>query len=151
MVLVRETTLEEWEILRNIRLEALVDSPDFFGSTHADQLAITEIAWRESIARGGTFFAYTSGSNGTLPSGLVGGLHEVPNTVELVSLWVRPKARGQGVGQALVRAVMGWARERRATRVHLWLTDTNEPARLLYQRCGFTLTGESQPLPSNPE
>ena len=69
MVLVSETTLEEWQVLRNIRLEALADSPEFFGSTYADQLAITEMAWRESIARGGTFFAYVSGSNGTLPSG----------------------------------------------------------------------------------
>ena len=73
------------------------------------------------------------------------------NTVELVSLWVRPKARGRGVGKGLVRAVVDWARERRAARVHLWLTDTNTQARLLYEGCGFTLTDESQALPSNPE
>jgi ribosomal protein S18 acetylase RimI-like enzyme len=35
--------------------------------------------------------------------------------------------------------------------VHLWVTEANRPARLLYERCGFTLTGERQPLPSNPD
>jgi hypothetical protein len=28
--------------------------------------------------------------------------------------------------------------------------EANRPARLLYERCGFTLTGERQPLPSHP-
>jgi ribosomal protein S18 acetylase RimI-like enzyme len=46
--------------------------------------------------------------------------------------------------------VIGWARDRQATSVHLWVTETNAPARALYQRCGFTLTGERQPLPSDP-
>ncbi len=128
MVLVRKTTLAEWKVLRDIRLEALRDSPDFFGSTYQDQQAITPMAWRASIARGVTFFAYLSWSTGASPSGLVGGLHEVPDTVELVSLWVRPEARGQGVAKGLVRAVVDWAREHRAGRVHLWLTKTNDQA-----------------------
>jgi GNAT superfamily N-acetyltransferase len=66
-------------------------------------------------------------------------------------LWVRPAARGQGVAKGLVRAVVDWARDHQAARVHLWLTKTNDQALLLYQRWGFTLTGESQPLPSNPK
>jgi ribosomal protein S18 acetylase RimI-like enzyme len=34
--------------------------------------------------------------------------------------------------------------------VHLWLTETNSRARMLYERCGFTVTAERQPLRSNP-
>ncbi len=41
-------------------------------------------------------------------------------------------------------------RERDATSVHLWVTETNKHARLLYERCGFSVTAERQPLPSNP-
>ena len=65
-------------------------------------------------------------------------------------MYVRPRGRGRGVGEALVAAVIGWAAARRATSVHLWVTETNAPARALYQRCGFALTGERQPLPSDP-
>ena len=34
--------------------------------------------------------------------------------------------------------------------MHLWVTETNKRARLLYERYGFSLTAERQPLPSNP-
>jgi ribosomal protein S18 acetylase RimI-like enzyme len=33
--------------------------------------------------------------------------------------------------------------------MHLWVTESNIDARKLYERCGFSLTGEIQPLPSN--
>jgi ribosomal protein S18 acetylase RimI-like enzyme len=63
---------------------------------------------------------------------------------------IRLQARGRGVGEALIDVVIGWARERDATSVHLWVTETNKHARLLYERCGFSLTAERQPPPSNP-
>jgi len=65
-------------------------------------------------------------------------------------MWVRPQARGHGVGEALIAAVLEWAQARHARSVHLWVTEANKPARRLYERCGFKPTGERQPLPSNP-
>jgi len=76
---------------------------------------------------------------------------EASGVVELVSMFVRPQARGRGVGEALIDAVVGWARDNNAASVHLWVTETNKHARRLYDRCGFTTTGERQPLPSNPD
>jgi ribosomal protein S18 acetylase RimI-like enzyme len=66
-------------------------------------------------------------------------------------MWVRPHARGHRIGEALIEAVVGWARAERLGRVHLWVSETNDPARRLYERFGFTATGERQPLPSHPE
>jgi GNAT superfamily N-acetyltransferase len=151
MVVVRAATAEEWQVLRDIRLEALRDAPNSFGATYDQQAALAETDWRRRISRGGTFFAYIDEANGTMPAGLVGGLPETPDRVELVSLWVRPGARGLGVGEALVTAVIDWALRRNATAVHLWLTEKNEFARKLYQRCGFIPTDERQPLPTKPD
>ncbi len=39
MVLVRETVPDDWRALRDIRLTALRDEPDAFGSTYAEQVA----------------------------------------------------------------------------------------------------------------
>jgi GNAT superfamily N-acetyltransferase len=70
--------------------------------------------------------------------------------VELIGMFVRPQARGRGVGEAIIDTVVGWAIQKGATTVHLWVTETNKHARLLYERCVFTATAERQPLPSNP-
>ncbi len=150
MVLVRETVMEDWQALRDIRLAALRDAPDAFASTYAEQAAFEEADWRQRIARGGAFLAYIPEVDASGPAGLAGGYQQGPGTVGLISMFVRPRARGRGVGEALIAAVLDWARARNATLVHLWVTETNKPARLLYERCGFSLTGERQPLPSNP-
>ena len=151
MVVVRAATMEEWQVLRDIRLDALRDAPNAFGSTYAEQVASVEADWRRRLSRGGTFFAYVPEVNGDEPTGLVGAFQGNPGTVELVSLWVRPHARGLGVGEALVAAVVDWARARNARSVHLWLTETNRHARILYERCGFWPTHERQPLPAKPD
>jgi GNAT superfamily N-acetyltransferase len=150
MVLVRQPALEDWQALRDIRLEALRDAPSAFGSTYEREVVRGESQWRDRISRGGTFLAYLPELTAPEPAGLIGGYQEDPVTVELVSMYVRPRARGRGVGEALVAAVIGWARDHNAAQVHLWVTETNAPARALYDRCGFALTGETQPLPSDP-
>lgn len=151
MVLVREAVNDDWQALRDIRLAALRDAPYAFGSTYERAAAFGEADWRRRIASGGSFLAYLPEVGASEPVGLAGGYPETPGTVELVSMYVRPQARGRGVGEALVAAVIDWARTRDAASVHLWVTETNKPARLLYERRGFTRTGERQPLPSNPD
>jgi ribosomal protein S18 acetylase RimI-like enzyme len=150
MVLVRETVMGDWQALRHIRLEALRDAPTAFGSTYEGESLRGEEHWRARIARGGTFLAFISGPSTAGPVGLIGGYQEDAETVEMVSMYVRPCARGRKVGEALVATVIDWAGNKNAASVHLWVTETNARARALYERCGFTLTGERQPLPSDP-
>lgn len=148
MVLVRATVLDDWQAMREIRLEGLRDAPDAFGSTYARDAAFEPAEWHRRATRDGSFFAFIRGL--AEPAGLAGGYEEEPGVVELISMFVRPAARGHGVGEALVDAVVAWAKDKGATAVHLWVTESNQPAVLLYERCGFTVTPERQPLPSNP-
>ena len=150
MALVRETVMDDWPAMRDIRLAALLDAPDAFASTYGEQSAFEEADWRDRIARGGTFLAYLPEVDASEPVGLAGGYQAGPGTVGLISMFVRPRARGCGVGEALIATVLDWACARNAASVHLWVTETNKAARLLYERCGFSPTGERQPLPSNP-
>jgi GNAT superfamily N-acetyltransferase len=147
MVLVRATTLDDWQAMREIRLQALRDAPDAFASNYAREAGFERDEWHRRAARDGSFLAFLD--QGEL-AGLAGGFEEEPGVAELVSMFVRPQARGHGVGEALVDAVAAWATSRNAASVHLWVTETNKPAIRLYERCGFTATSECQPLPSNP-
>ena len=58
MVLVRQPVVEDWQALRDIRLEALRDAPSAFGSTYEREVVRGETHWRDRISRGGTFLAY---------------------------------------------------------------------------------------------
>lgn len=145
---VRVARPDEWRTLREVRLAALLDAPYAFGSTHAREVAFAEADWRRRLGRGVTFLALRDGQ----AVALAGGVHsdEAEGAVDLVSMWVHPSARGRGTGEALVAAVAGWASDQGAARLRLWVTETNAAARRLYERCGFTPTGELQPLPSDP-
>ena len=83
------------------------------------------------------------------PAG-VSGVYTADGVADLVSMWVRPSARGRGVGESLIEAAAAWAKARGYDTLYLWVTESNAPARRLYQRYGFTPTGERQPLPSDP-
>ncbi len=150
MVLVRETVTADWQAWRDIRLLALRDAPDAFSSTYAEQIRLGADHWRQRVAGCGLFLDWTPEVSRAEPAGMAGGYQAAPGTVELISMFVRPQARGRGVGEVLIDAVIGWARERDATSVHLWVTETNKHGRLLYERRGFSVTAERQPLPSNP-
>jgi GNAT superfamily N-acetyltransferase len=150
MVLVRPTTIADWQMLREIRLQGLKDAPDAFSSTYAGESAFDDSVWHQRAARDGSFIAFIPEASTPGAAGLAGGYQEAPGVVELVSMFVRSQARGHGVGEALIDAVVAWASAKNATSVHLWVTETNKPALRLYERCGFTPTDERQPLPSNP-
>ncbi|HEY0717553.1 MAG TPA: GNAT family N-acetyltransferase [Streptosporangiaceae bacterium] len=149
MTELRTVGADDWRAMRDIRLDALRDAPYAFASTYAREAAFPEQIWRERARSGNSILAYRP-EFGQQPVGLVGSIQDVPDELELVSMWVRPQARGRQVGPALIEAVVERARRGQQSRVHLWVTESNVPARRLYERCGFSLTGERQPLPSAP-
>jgi ribosomal protein S18 acetylase RimI-like enzyme len=148
MVMVREVTPDDWETLRGVRLAALREAPSAFGSTYAREASFTEEQWRGRISdRSVTYVAYRP--DNPEPAGLA-GVYVADGVADVVSMWVRPSARGNGVGEALIDATADWAKARDHDSILLWVTESNTSARKLYERCGFALTGERQPLPSDP-
>jgi GNAT superfamily N-acetyltransferase len=63
--------------------------------------------------------------------------------------WVAPSHRRQGVGKALLEAVVFWAKEQGFRRLRLWAPAAGVAALSLYRQAGFTDTGHRRALPSN--
>jgi len=143
-------TSEDWERVRDVRVRALEEAPFAFGSRLEEEQDRPESVWRESLERqaAATFLAIRSHET----VGLVRTFVEPEDvtSAKLVSMWVAPHARGQGVGRQLVAVVVQWAQDHDATSVQLWVTETNVAARRLYGSCGFVLSGGQQKLPSDP-
>ncbi|EST23263.1 bifunctional helix-turn-helix transcriptional regulator/GNAT family N-acetyltransferase [Streptomyces niveus] len=67
---------------------------------------------------------------------------EAPDTARLRLLLVEPEARGHGLGERMVDAVVDFARDAGYREVVLWTNDVLAAARKLYVRAGFTLVAE---------
>jgi GNAT superfamily N-acetyltransferase len=147
---IRAATEDEWERIRDLRLRALRDAPDAYGSTYEREAEETEQGWRGWVrgwdgADDQALFVSEEddGWNG-LALGVRWRAH--PDLANLYAMWVAPDARRAGRGRALVEAVRAWAAERGASTLHLCVTDSNEGAATMYERCGFVPTGERSPL-----
>jgi GNAT superfamily N-acetyltransferase len=153
-----EVTIERlqpdaWERLRTIRLHGLAESPDAFGTTHAQDLARPLTDWRKRLEvpleRAATFVALA----GELDVGVVTGRRsdDDATTAMLLGMWVKPEARRLGVGGVLVDTVIRWARGQGFQRVVLDVADGNLPAIALYQGRGFVPNGITGTLPAPRE
>jgi GNAT superfamily N-acetyltransferase len=148
MIAVSRLHEPDWATLRDVRLAALRDSPDAFGSTLARELAFGDEQWR-ARARASAWFA---GLDGDVPVGIACGFrHENEGERHLLAMWVAPAQRGRGLSDLLVDEVMTWARADGGTRLSLWVVQGNGPAEGLYLRHGFRHTGAGQPLPRRPD
>jgi GNAT superfamily N-acetyltransferase len=133
------------ERLRAIRIRALADAPDAFGSTLEEATARPLERWEQMLRELPTFVATASGCDVGLVRSTV---HErFTDAGCLISMWVAPEARRGGVGSSLVDAVAGWAREQGFGRLILDVVETNTPAIALYSRKGFVPSGEVGRLP----
>lgn len=151
---IRRIRPEEADVLKQLRIAALTDRPDAFGSTLEREVGFGDDLWNERAA---------NASSGSLRSlflawredeavGIVGGMRESPDdgVIELVSMWTSPTVRRTGVGRRLAEAIIDWADQTDADRLELWVTRGNDSAQRLYESLGFHVTDEHQPLPSDP-
>jgi ribosomal protein S18 acetylase RimI-like enzyme len=146
-MVVRRIRSDEWEALRDVRLRALADSPNAFGSTYARESEHDDEFWRKWASEGNTFVASDGDRLVALAAGYLD--EERPGTAVLIAVWVAPEARGRALGEQLVEAVAGWARAARASKLRLAVALENEHAVALYRRTGFLDTGERERLASN--
>jgi ribosomal protein S18 acetylase RimI-like enzyme len=141
MIHLRKIGVDDWPVWRKLRLEALAEAPYAFGSTLADWQGEGDIEnrWRERLSTVPLNLVAYRDQN---PVGMVSGTAPIQDgTVELISLWVAPEARGHGVGDLLVRTVVEWALEEHASQLILAVFEDNERAAALYRRNGFVDVG----------
>jgi ribosomal protein S18 acetylase RimI-like enzyme len=144
---VRRAQPGDWAALRALRLAALTDAPEAFGSTIERELAFDEADWRRRAGNWPNFLAW----RGDEPVGLVAAVAHAEDdgagsgrVWELVSMWVSPDARGSRSADLLVSAVVDVVTAESAEQLTLWVADGNARARAFYVRAGFRPTGIRQ-------
>ena len=133
--------VDDWRVWRELRLAALADAPGAFRSTYAywSGEGDTEANWRDRLAgRPLNLVLVLNADN----AGMVSAAGpDDGGTVGLHSMWVAPFARGTGVADAAIGAVVEWSGRQNARAVELCVMATNEAAMRLYRRHGFVVQG----------
>jgi ribosomal protein S18 acetylase RimI-like enzyme len=147
--MIEELKKGEGSRLRAIRLRALADAPDAFATTVKEAQGWDMESWESQIEKLHTFIWREGEAN--LGMVRVAAHESDPGARYLISMWVAPEARLQGIGTALVDEVIEWARRRDIRRLVLDVGETNVAARALYESRGFVVTGATRALPQPRE
>ena len=146
---IRIARLEEWDRVRDLRLRALADAPDAFGSTLEREREYGRPEWLGWISGwvGTTNALFVAEGAGRWLGMAVGSCDEAGGAAHLYGMWVEPEARRGGIGARLVDAVVAWvAAGTGATMLVLDVSVANRDADRFYRRLGFEATGERHPL-----
>lgn len=142
MIIVERLDPDGWRTWREVRLAALADAPQAFGSTLAEWTGDgdREERWRQRLS--------------SVPLNLVAFADDRPiaqasatavdvdGRVELISMWVAPNWRGLGVSVALIETIVDWATEQGAAGVVLSVKKANDHAIRRYEQLQFERTAE---------
>ena len=136
---------DQWKIYKRVRLEALKDEPDAFGSTYDQESQYIEGDWRRRLEKNDrkTFVAKL---DSLIPIGLI-TCAPYGDKAGLFGMWVNPDYRGQGFGGQLVDVVIKYARDKKFSAILLDVADNNNLAIALYESKGFISTGIKGTLP----
>ncbi|MGN6428336.1 MAG: GNAT family N-acetyltransferase [Leifsonia sp.] len=147
---VRPSVESDWVAYRALRLEMLEDTPLAFLETLETARRHPEEHWRRragNTSESSRLFAAVDDDGRWL--GTMGGFHASGSPdPHLVGVYVTPAFRGRehGMADALLEAVVAWARPR-SGRLLLEVHEHNAAAIRYYQRHGFAFTGRTQPYP----
>lgn len=125
---------DDWEDFREIRMKALADSPDAFGSTLEREQGFTEADWRRRL----TGPVYVIDEPRPVS---VGGIFDNAGSPHVWGMWTDPAHRGRGHARRILDALIP-----PGTRAQLDVNVSNGAARAVYERYGFVGTGQPEPL-----
>jgi GNAT superfamily N-acetyltransferase len=149
---VRRFAANEWRAYRALRLHALRDAPDAFGSTLAREEAFPDDEWVQRLERG----AHSPTElplvveDEARPIGLAWARID-PDDAEVAALyqvWVDPVYRRRGVGRLVIDSALDWARSSGVRQMLLSVALGPGSALEFYRRLGFVEIGAPVPLRS---
>ncbi|SES66852.1 Protein N-acetyltransferase, RimJ/RimL family [Oceanobacillus limi] len=128
-----------------IRLEALKNSPEAFSSSYQEEIEKPIEVYRSRLAstEGSITFGYEDNDQ---VCGVITVVKEnkakLNHRVMIVSTYVIPEKRGQGIGKVLVQEAIQQAKRLDGIeQVYLTVANNNEKAKKLYRYFGFELFG----------
>ena len=146
---IRPIREDDLPAFRALRLEALRDHPEAFGSDYDEATRDPDDKWQDLMRRalaGESDRVFLADAGNEL-AGMLGvhRSHGIKNrhSAMIWGVYIRPTYRGQGLTEKLMREAIAWAQQQNVRILRLAVGTFNAPAIRCYQRCGFVVYGVS--------
>lgn len=136
-----ELTKDDWQQLRDLRLQALKNAPRAFDQTVEEASAQSESEWKHKLTTGRYFCAKEGGKLVGMVCVVKDKGEKREHVLNVYSVYVAPEARGKGVAKALFDRVMQEASDGVTKKIRLQVASDNESAKGLYENFGFQQVG----------
>ncbi|CAN7682946.1 GNAT family N-acetyltransferase [Rhizobium rhizogenes] len=139
-ITIRHIGTDEFDIFRQIRLEALRAEPSSFASSAEDWEVLSDEEWRRRLSDP-VFVAFQDDE----PVGVMGLLRQRSNKMAhratLIMVYVRKDLRGMGLAKDLLDTVITYALSEGIVQIELVVSAENPKAINFYHREGFSEIG----------
>lgn len=135
--------ITDWEILRDVRLQALQSDPSVFGSNYARESEYTPDIWREWLDTSDTaiFGVFDGADIAGMTSISIMRDDATRTAAKLWGSWLRSDLRGQGLSVPMYSVRIDWARAHPTiTRIVVSHRASNAASKHANQKHGFVYT-----------
>ena len=144
-ITIREATPADARSYRQLRLEALQDSPTAFTADYQKNLNYPPQYWEDLLtmeADEQTIFVAEGEAKLIGMTGIARGRSQkTRHSAWIWGVYITPTWRGLRVAQELIHSCFAWAELRKIVVIKLGVSATNQPAIRCYARCGFSAYG----------
>jgi ribosomal protein S18 acetylase RimI-like enzyme len=137
---VRQLTADDYDSLREIRLEALRLHPEAFAADPAQEEAMPKAEWLVRLASAVSFGAFADGALAGIAVFSRSSRPKLAHTGELGAMYVRAAARGSGLADRLMEILLAHAAGE-VEQIKLTVNAENARAVRFYERHGFRTIG----------
>lgn len=141
---------DEWQKYKKVRLEALKNDPQAFGSSYDRENKKSDNEWKEKLMLSNTadskkiFVGIDNDSNGFLAIGAAYAENDLGEW-NLIAIYVDPKHRGQGISKILSSEIINTLKARRNVRRLILRVNVNQQAAVnLYRSLGFVIINKEE-------
>ncbi len=137
---IRLLTADDWQIWKDIRLEALQNSPESFGSSIEEECDWPDLKFQNGLNRSHIFGAFIENDLVACAGYYVLNFLKTQHRGVIWGMYTRPKSRKQGIASALIQTVITDAKSK-VLQLHLTCVTSNRGAIQFYQKQGFKIYG----------
>ncbi|ALH95228.1 GNAT family N-acetyltransferase [Acinetobacter equi] len=126
---------------KKIRLSALLQAPEMFGSTYTTEVTHQDIYFKNCLLNSIAFAAYHDKDIIGIAVLVRESAIRIAHKAHLASVFIEPKFQQKGIAHILLNTVIKHARAQRIEQILLTVVEDNMIAINLYKKLGFQIYG----------